>query len=49
MWLIAGIYGYIQVAKVEEQSLIAEFKEEYIQYMEKVGRFYPRIRIRKKN
>jgi len=36
--LLFGIYGYLSVTTTEEEALIAHFGQEYIEYMEKVGR-----------
>ncbi|MFW9853203.1 MAG: methyltransferase family protein, partial [Candidatus Thorarchaeota archaeon] len=44
--LLLGIPGYIIAAKIEEQTLIEEFGEEYKNYMKNVGRFF--LKIKKK-
>ena len=42
--LLLGIPGYIIAAIIEEKVLTKEFGEEYKNYVQKVGRFLPKIR-----
>ncbi|MFW9905020.1 MAG: methyltransferase family protein [Candidatus Thorarchaeota archaeon] len=42
--LLIGIYGYYDLSKYEEAILVDHFGEEYSEYQNRVGRFYPRIR-----
>ncbi|MFX1283343.1 MAG: methyltransferase family protein [Promethearchaeota archaeon] len=44
--LLIGIYGYYNLSKYEEAILIDHFDEEYIDYQNRVGRFFPRLRRR---
>ena len=39
---IAGIFGYYRIAKAEEDVLLSRFGEEYKEYQEKVGMFFPK-------
>lgn len=42
--LLVGIPGYYKLSEYEEEILIEHFGEEYIDYQERVGRFFPRLR-----
>ncbi len=42
MLTLIGIPGYYSIAIQEEKMLISQFEDEYIQYMQKTGRFIPR-------
>jgi protein-S-isoprenylcysteine O-methyltransferase Ste14 len=42
MLTLMGIPGYYSIALQEEKMLISQFGDEYIQYMQKTGRFIPR-------
>jgi protein-S-isoprenylcysteine O-methyltransferase Ste14 len=42
--LIFGIYGYVSVTNTEEKALIEYFGEDYIKYINKVGKIFPKIR-----
>ena len=44
--LLIGIYGYYDLSKYEEAILVDHFGEEYREYQNRVGRFYPRIHRR---
>ena len=41
---LIGIYGYVSVINTEERALIEYFGEDYIKYMNKVGKIFPKIR-----
>ncbi|MFX0015006.1 MAG: methyltransferase family protein [Promethearchaeota archaeon] len=41
--LLFGIYGYYDLSNYEESILVDHFGEEYLQYRETVGRFFPRL------
>jgi protein-S-isoprenylcysteine O-methyltransferase Ste14 len=43
-----GIYGYLKVTETEEKALIDYFGEEYLEYMSKVGKLFPKIRKNRK-
>ena len=42
--LLFGIYGYVSVTNTEETALIEYFGEDYINYMNEVGKIFPKIR-----
>ena len=42
--LLIGIPGYVITAKNEEEVLIEAFGEGYLDYIKKVGRFFPKLR-----
>jgi protein-S-isoprenylcysteine O-methyltransferase Ste14 len=42
--LLFGIYGYISVTNTEEKALIEYFGEDYMTYMNKVGKIFPKVR-----
>jgi protein-S-isoprenylcysteine O-methyltransferase Ste14 len=46
---MVAIPGYVAVANTEEALLISRFGEEYLEYMESVGRFIPKRAIRKRS
>jgi protein-S-isoprenylcysteine O-methyltransferase Ste14 len=46
--LIVGIYGYVSVIITEEDALIDYFGEDYIKYINKVGKIFPKIRKSRK-
>ncbi len=39
---LVGVLGYVRATLAEEELLIRRFGEEYIKYLEKTGRFFPR-------
>jgi len=41
--LLLGILGYIRITNFEEKILLRNFGEEYKDYMEKVGGFFPHL------
>jgi protein-S-isoprenylcysteine O-methyltransferase Ste14 len=41
--LLLGIYGYYDLSKYEEAILVEHFGEEYREYQNRVGRFFPRL------
>lgn len=41
--LLLGIIGYYRLSKYEEDILIEVFKDEYREYQQNVGRFFPRL------
>jgi protein-S-isoprenylcysteine O-methyltransferase Ste14 len=41
--LLIGIYGYYDLSKYEEAILLDHFGEEYSEYQNRVGRFFPRL------
>jgi protein-S-isoprenylcysteine O-methyltransferase Ste14 len=41
---IAAIPGYIFVAGEEEEMLLTRFGDDYVEYVERTGRFIPRTR-----
>lgn len=43
--LTFGVIGYISFTNTEEEALIAHFGEEYITYMKKVGKLFPKIKV----
>ncbi|MFX1481672.1 MAG: methyltransferase family protein [Promethearchaeota archaeon] len=47
--LFLGVWGYNEIAKMEEENLVRHFGEKYTQYMLKTGRFLPLVKFREKN
>lgn len=41
--LLLGILGYYETSKYEEEILIRHFGDDYLQYQQRVGRFFPRF------
>jgi protein-S-isoprenylcysteine O-methyltransferase Ste14 len=44
LFLLIGIYGYLCVIDIEEEALIQHFGEEYIKYMNIVGKLFTKLR-----
>lgn len=42
---LIAIPGYLEVAGVEEELLVARFGEKYMKYMETTGRFIPKLQL----
>jgi protein-S-isoprenylcysteine O-methyltransferase Ste14 len=44
---LVGIPGYVLITRREEEMLVARFGERYVQYQKNVGRFFPKMSLRK--
>jgi protein-S-isoprenylcysteine O-methyltransferase Ste14 len=44
---LIAIPGYVLIARPEEQMLVARFGEAYVRYQKRVGRFLPKVTLKK--
>jgi len=44
---LVAIPGYVLIARREEEMLVARFGEAYLQYQKQVGRFLPKVTLKK--
>lgn len=44
---LIAIPGYVLIARREEEMLVARFGEAYVQYQKRVGRFLPKVALKK--